>query len=102
MSRTALKIIGWVAGGILGLGIAVYLAAVAINWRDREPSATAVRLTNLYRQRPEVADEENAYIYVMGFAVAPGESPQQMGAKPSTFRAWSSCSACRSTDMRAP
>jgi hypothetical protein len=81
MIRSLLKIIGVVAGGILGLGIALYLIAVAINWRDREPSAAAVSLTNLYRQRPAVADEENAYIYVMGFTVAPGESPRQMGAK---------------------
>jgi hypothetical protein len=79
--RKTLKIIGWVAGGILGLGIAIYLTAVAINWRDREPSATAIRFTNLYRQRPVVADEENAYIYLMGFAVAPGESPLQVGSK---------------------
>jgi DNA-binding transcriptional LysR family regulator len=53
--RRTLKIIGRVAGGILGLGIALYLTAVAINWRDREPSAAAVRFANLYRQRPVVA-----------------------------------------------
>jgi hypothetical protein len=81
MIRRILKVIGWTAGAVAGVGIVLYLAAVAINWRDREPSAAAVRFTNLYRQRPVVADQDNAYIYVMGFAVAPGESPRQMGSR---------------------
>jgi hypothetical protein len=69
------------AGGIVGLCIAAYLVALAINWRDREPSPTALRFASLYRDRPAAADEDNAYIYVMGFTVAPDESPYQMGLR---------------------
>jgi hypothetical protein len=76
-----IKIIGWIVGGTLGLGVALYVIAVAINWRDREPSPAAIRFTNLYRERPTVADEDNAFLYVMGFDVTPGESPQQLGSK---------------------
>jgi hypothetical protein len=76
MLRRILKIIGWIAGGTLGLGVALYLIAVAINWHDRPPSAAAVQFMNLYRERPTVADEDNAFIYAMGFAVGPGANPQ--------------------------
>ena len=81
MLRRILKIIGWIAGGTLGLGVALYLIAVAINWHDREPSAAAIQFTNLYRERPTVADEDNAFVYAMGFAVEPGADPLQMGLK---------------------
>jgi hypothetical protein len=81
MIRRIFKIIGWIAGSTLGLGVSLYLIAVAINWRDRAPSAAAVHFTNLYRDRPTVADEDNAFIYVMGFDVAPEESPRQLGMK---------------------
>jgi hypothetical protein len=81
MLRRILKIIGWIAGGTLGLGVALYLIAIAINWRDREPSAAAVQFTNLYRERPSVADEDNAFIYAMGFAVEPGTNPLKIGLK---------------------
>jgi hypothetical protein len=81
MIRKAVKIIGWTAAGIAALGVAAYLIAVAINWRDQEPSSEAVQLANLYRDRPAVADEDNAFIYVMGFGVAPGDDPYRMGVK---------------------
>jgi hypothetical protein len=81
MMRKILKTIGWFAGGVFGLGVVLYLIAVAINWRDREPSAIAVRFANTYRERPAVADQDNAFIYVMGFAVAPGENPGEMGTR---------------------
>jgi hypothetical protein len=81
MIRDILKVVGWSAVGIVGLVIVSYLIAVAINWRDREPSAAAVRFTKFYSQRPAVSDQDNAYIYAMGFSVAPGEDPGHMGSK---------------------
>lgn len=81
MIRRFLEVIGWSVVGIVGLVIVAYLVAVAINWRDRKPSAAAVRFAKFYSQRPVVSDQDNAYIYVMGFSVAPGEDPGQMGSK---------------------
>lgn len=77
----ALKVVAWIAAGLVGLCVAIYLIIVAVNWRDREPSAAAVRMADLYRDRPAVPDEDNAFIYVLGFSVAPPESPYQMGLK---------------------
>jgi len=81
VTRKILKVIGWTVAVIVGLGVAVYLIAVAINWRDQEPSAAAIQIVSLYRDRPALADEANAFIYVMGFSVAPHESPYRMGLR---------------------
>ena len=81
MLRRVFKAAGWTVLGLAALCVVLYLIAVAINWRDQEPSATAVRFANLYRDRPVVADDDNAYVYLMGFGVSPDESPHELGLK---------------------
>jgi hypothetical protein len=81
MLRKTLMALAWTAGGLLGLCVVFYLVLVAINWRDVEPSAAALRMTDFHRNRPAVRDEDNAFIYAMGFDVGPGQSPFEMGAK---------------------
>lgn len=81
MIRRILKVGAWILASILGLGIAAYGTAVAINWRDQEPSATALRLATEYRERPALADEDNAFIYVMGFDALPERQPPQPALK---------------------
>jgi hypothetical protein len=85
MTRKILKAIGWGVGGLAGLCVILYLLAVAINWRDREPSPSAVRFASLHRDLPVLADEDNAFVYLMGFGVSPGESPSEMGLKRVTW-----------------
>jgi hypothetical protein len=75
------RITAWIAGSLLGVIITAYLVAVAINLRDRPPSEEAIRLADAYRNRPPVADSDNAYVYLMGFSVAPEEDPFAMGLK---------------------
>jgi hypothetical protein len=53
--RKTLRAIGWFAAGLAGLCIVLYLVALAINWRDEEPNAAAVRLSEIFRDRPAVA-----------------------------------------------
>ena len=79
--KKALKIIGWGVAALVGLGVAAYLIVVAVNWRDREPSVTALQFANEYRARPAVPDSDNGFIYLMGLGVPPGDSPFQMGLK---------------------
>ena len=64
MLRKALRAIGWTAAGLVGLVVVLYLIALAINWRDRVPSATAVRLTQLFDNRAPVADADNGFVYL--------------------------------------
>jgi hypothetical protein len=75
------RIIGWAMGGIVGLAMLLYLIVVAINWRDKEPSAAALRFESIYKDRPAIADSDNAYIFMMGFGVAPTEDPFAIGLK---------------------
>jgi hypothetical protein len=67
MMRRTLKALGWATGGVIALAIVLYLTALAINWRDAEPSAAAVRLANLYRDRPAVADPDNGFLALASF-----------------------------------
>jgi hypothetical protein len=64
MVRKLLKRIGWTAAGLAGLVVVLYLALVAINWWDREPSAAAKHLAQVAHDRPAVADADNAYFYL--------------------------------------
>ena len=67
--------------GFLAIGVLAYLILLAINWRDREPSPAAIRLTTLFRERPAIADAQNGFVFAMGFNVPPGESPTAMGSE---------------------
>lgn len=69
MLRKALKALGWSAAGLIGLCVVLYGVALALNWRDREPNAAAIRLTGMYRDRPAVADQDNAFLYLRRWQV---------------------------------
>jgi len=71
MFGKALKAIGWAAAGLVGLVVVLYLVALAINWRDREPSAAAKHLTQVSHDRPAVADDDNGYVYVQRWKLDP-------------------------------
>ena len=54
---------------------------IVTNWRDEPPSADALRLAAQYEARPAVADDDNAFIYLLGFDAALGENPRAVGAQ---------------------
>jgi hypothetical protein len=81
MVRRTLRICAWIAGSAVTACAVLYLLGLAINWRDEEPSAAARQLTDLYRDRPSVADRDNGFVYVMGFEVAPDQDPHAMGLR---------------------
>jgi hypothetical protein len=61
------------------LAVLLYATALAINRHDSEPSPAAVRLSSLYRERPAVADADNAYVYFMGFHAPRDRDPFEVG-----------------------
>lgn len=69
--RKTLRAIGWIAAGLAGLCTVLYLVALAINWRDEEPNAAAVRLSEIFCDRPAVADQDNGYVYLQRWALDP-------------------------------
>jgi len=64
MLRKVLKAVGWTAAGLVCLVVVLYLIALAVNWRDREPSAAARQLGELSRARPAVAESDNGYLFL--------------------------------------
>lgn len=79
--KRLLKWLAWLLGGVLVLVVVAYLTLLAVNWRDRPPSQAAIRLAAMYQNRPPVADGDNAYVYVMGFAAARDEDPRAAGVR---------------------
>jgi hypothetical protein len=85
VSRNVWKgLLKWTArsvGGLLILVAVAYLALLAINWRDRSPSADALRLASVFRDRLPVPDSDNGFVYAMGFHVRPDEDPHAAGLR---------------------
>jgi hypothetical protein len=71
MLRKALRAIGWIAAGLVALCVIAYLGVLAINWRDQPPNAAANRLAQMFRERPVVADADNAYVYLRDWKLDP-------------------------------
>jgi hypothetical protein len=80
MLRKVLKAIGWTAAGLIGLVVLLYLAALAINWRDREPSAAAKQLMQMFRDRPAVAEANNAFAYLQRWEQNPNRPSRRPAA----------------------
>lgn len=74
-----LKVFVRCACGIIAIAVAAYVCALVVNWRDRPPSAPALRLMSVYRDRPPVADFDNGYVFAMGFSADRNEDPQRAG-----------------------
>lgn len=68
-----------ILGSIFGAALLAYVILVVINWRDQPPSASTFKLTQLYQNRPSVPDEENAYVFMLGFSSSPDTSPMEIG-----------------------
>jgi hypothetical protein len=77
--RPALRWILAVTAVIVAVPIAVCLLVLAINWRDRPPSAAALDFAAAHKALPAVADRDNAYVYLLGFAAPPEEDPAVIG-----------------------
>lgn len=71
----------WSIAAILVICIALVLFIYNINRNDQPPSEAALRMQAAWDNRLEVADEDNAYVYFMGFSVPPTESPMEWGKK---------------------
>lgn len=69
------------AGGVFALLLGVYLTALAMNRHDRAPSAEVRAMAALLDELPEVADEDNGYVYLLGFGAPRGTDPWQTGAE---------------------
>lgn len=79
MLRKIAKFFAWLIGGAIGLAVLFYLVVLAINWRDVPPSEEALRFAQMYANHPHVADEQNAFIYMVGISVDHAQEPMHAG-----------------------
>ena len=78
-TRTTRRITGGILLGLICIPVLLYLLALAINWRDQPPSPAYAELHGMIDSRPPVADDENAFIYLVGFAAQPADDPRRIG-----------------------
>lgn len=64
---------------IFSLLIVYVVAVVIINLRDKPPSATVVEFEQAWNNRAAVADNDNGYLFLLGFDVAETEDPKAIG-----------------------
>jgi hypothetical protein len=76
-----LKVIGLLLLSLVVLAVLLYLVGVAVNWRDRPPSAAAIEIKASLNNRAPVADSDNGFVYAMGFSVPAAADPQANGAR---------------------
>ena len=75
----ALKIIGAILLGLVGLVVLLYVIGVGVNWRDQPPSAAALEMKKILADRAPVADADNGFVYVLGFPCRRRIDPQIAG-----------------------
>ena len=76
-----LKVLGWLLLATFLLLALLYLILVAINWKDRPPSAAVLRFEKIVADRPAVAADDNAAVYMLGFSAPTDADPVEIGAK---------------------
>lgn len=76
-----IKRLGWTVLGLVGLVILLYLITLAVNWRDRPPSASYAQLEQVITSLPKVAHADNAVVYLLGFSAPAGEDPLKAGER---------------------
>jgi hypothetical protein len=64
---------------LVAIPAVVYVAALLVNRHDRPPSPDALRLAAAYDERPEVALEDNAFVYLLGFGAPLDADPVAIG-----------------------
>jgi hypothetical protein len=75
------KVIGWLLLATLLLVVLIYLVLVAINWKDRPPSAAVMQFEQIVAARPEVPADDNAAVYVWGFGAPVDADPMEVGTR---------------------
>jgi hypothetical protein len=77
--RKTLRAVLWTVAAIAAIPALIYLAALAVNWRDQAPSPEALALAADEPGSKSVADENNAYVYLLGFGAPRDVDPLAAG-----------------------
>lgn len=89
--RILLKAFAVAFAACVALAMLAYYILVAVNWQDREPSASAKRWQQSFDNRPKLADPDNAYVLAMAFA-APADGTNDVPRDPAVKAFREACS----------
>ncbi len=78
-AKRIVKWMAWAGASACLLVLLAYLALLFVNRRDEPPSAAVVRFEALSRNLAPVPEQDNGFIYFMGFAVPPPSDPMDVG-----------------------
>jgi hypothetical protein len=81
IAKTLLKSLAWCIGVVAVLAVTIYVVVIGINWNDQPASEASIHLEKLGRDGATLPDKDNAYVYVLGFTVAPDEDPGVWGTR---------------------
>jgi hypothetical protein len=79
--KNVLKGLSWFLLSILAFTVCTYLILLAFNMKDSQISTAAARLQQYNNVRMQANNEDNAYIYAMGFTASKDEDPLAFGKK---------------------
>ncbi len=74
--------------GSIALTLLSYATLVLVNWRDDPVSAAAQHFADVHAARRAVPDQQNAYLYLLGFEAADDQSPIELGRKRIEWLHW--------------
>jgi hypothetical protein len=77
--KKALKIVGWLCAGVVGLIVLLYAGLLFINRHDSPPSEAFLRMEVL--SKPKVPDAQNGHFILLGLDAPPREDALAYGLK---------------------
>lgn len=80
-TKRILKSLALLCAIISGLAVCLYFSLLAINWHDQPPSNVALQFDAVSTSNPPLADENNGYVFMLGFSVPKSEDPTEWGQK---------------------
>ncbi|MEM8982693.1 MAG: hypothetical protein AAGC71_06680, partial [Pseudomonadota bacterium] len=85
MLRILTKLIGRVILGTLILGLVAYATLFVANLRDQSPTPKIAEIVALQEHGLPVIRNDNAYLYMLGFAAPPNDEPMARGRERFTW-----------------
>lgn len=80
-TRKVARTIAWGVAGIAGVALVLCAITLLANTNDQPPSDAALKLRNMLESRNQVADTDNAYVFVLGFSSPAHMDPHVAGAQ---------------------
>lgn len=79
--KRIVKIAGRTLLALGGAVLTAWLVLLIVNYSDQPPSAASIRLARPNAAQPQVREQDNGYVFMLGFGTGLGQDPQTLGAQ---------------------